>query len=114
MNAAEKWQADLEDAGELTPDVVERILRVHDDRGQHAIEAVTERRVKQYRDFVVVVGYEDEYVVEDGCTCKDSEYNIDPDDPTSQCWHVLAYEIARRVDAMDDHDMWYSDVRDFL
>ena len=114
MNAVEEWQTALEDDGELTPDVTERLLAVHGTRGRRAIEAVTERRVKEYRDFVVVVGYEDEYVVEDGCTCKDSEYNIDPDDPESLCWHVLAYEIARRVGAIDHHDMWYSDVRDFI
>ncbi len=111
----ERWQADLEEAGELTPDIVDRISRLHGDRGVRAIEAVAEGRVKVYRDFTVVVGYEDEYVVENGgCTCKDTEYNLDPDDPTALCWHVLAVLIARRVGHVDYHDMWYSDVREFL
>jgi len=111
----ERWQADLADAGELTPELVERISRLHGDRGVRAIEAVAERRVKGYRDFTVVVGHADEYVVEDGtCTCKDARYNIDPDDPTDECWHVLAVQIARRIGHVDVHDMWYSDVREFL
>ena len=115
MNPVERWKADLSEAGELTPSAVDRIIRIHDDRGQRAIEAVTEARVKEYRDFIVVVGYDDEYIVEDGgCTCKDSEYNLDRDDPTALCWHVIAVAVARRIDAADEHDMWYSDVRDFL
>ena len=115
MNPVERWKADLAEAGELTPSAVDRIIRVHGDRGQRAIESVTESRVKEYRDFTVVVGYDDEYVVEDGgCTCKDSEYNLDANDPTDLCWHVIAVGVARRIDAVDEHDMWYSDVRDFL
>ena len=115
MNPVEEWQADLADAGELSAPVAEAILALHGDRGQQAIEAVTEGRVKQYRDFTVVVGHADEYVIEDdGCTCKDSTYNLDPTDPTQRCWHVLAVAIAQRVDAVDHHDMWYSEVREFL
>lgn len=114
VNPVEEWEAELADVGTLTPEVVQRILSVHDDRGRQAIEAVSERRVKEYRDFVVVVGFEDEYIVEGDCTCRDSEYNLDPDDPTALCWHALAAKIARRLDAMDHHDMWYSDVREFL
>ncbi len=113
--AVAEWQAMLEEAGELTPSAVEKIMAVHGDRGKHAIEAVSEERVKRYRDFTVVVGYEDEYIVEDGgCTCKDAEYNLDPDDPTELCWHALAVPIAERVGAVDHHDMWYSEVREFL
>jgi predicted nucleic acid-binding Zn finger protein len=115
VNAVEEWQADLEAAGELSRPVVERILAVHGDRGARAIEAVHEGRVKAYRDFIVVVGHEDEYVVEGGgCSCKDAQYNLDPEDPTEQCWHAIAAAIARRTGATDEHDMWYSEVRDFL
>ena len=114
-NPVEAWQADLEAAGELTPAIVQSILEVHGDRGQRALDAVSERRVKQYRDFTVVVGHEDEYIVEEGgCTCKDAEYNLDPEDPTDLCWHAIAVAVAERVGAVDHHDMWYSDVRDFL
>jgi len=114
-NAFEEWRRDLDAAGELTPDVVGRIVDVHGDRGQRAIEAVSEGRVKEYRDFTVVVGHREEYVVEgEGCTCKDAEYNLDPDDPTEHCWHVLAAVVADAIDAAEYHDMWYSEVREFL
>jgi predicted nucleic acid-binding Zn finger protein len=115
VTEVDDWRAALADAGELTGPVTARIVDVHGDRGRRAIEAVSEKRVKQYRDFTVVVGHEDEYVVEDGaCTCKDSEYNLDPADPDALCWHAVAVAVARRVGAVDEHDMWYSDVRDLL
>nr|WP_255195049.1 hypothetical protein [Halorarius litoreus] len=115
MNAVEAWQTALDDSGELSPDVVDRILKLHGERGAKAIEAVAEERVKEYNDFTVVVGHEDEYVVEDGaCQCRDAQYNLDADDPTALCWHVIAVHIAERVGKVDYHDMWYSDVREFL
>jgi predicted nucleic acid-binding Zn finger protein len=110
-----EWRRELEAAGELTPAAVEAIVALHDRRGVRAVEAVSEGRVKRYRDFTVVVGYEDEYVVEDGgCTCKDSSYNLDPEDPNQRCWHVIATAVAERIGEVDYHDMWYSDVREFL
>ena len=115
MAEIEDWRTSLAETGELQPAVVDAILSLHGDRGQRAIEAVSEGRIKQYRDFTVVVGYDDEYVIEDGgCTCKDSQYNLDPDDPSQRCWHALAVDIAERVGAVDEHDMWYSDVREFI
>jgi len=109
------WRAALAAAGELEPAVAAEIVSTHGDRGQRAIEAVAEERVKQYRDFTVVVGHSEEYVVEDGgCTCKDAAYNLDPDDPDQRCWHALAVEIAERIGGVDHHDMWYSEVREFL
>jgi len=115
VSAVEEWQSALADAGELTGPVVDRIVHTHGDRGRRAVEAVGERRVKGYRDFTVVVGHGDEYIVEDGgCTCEDSQYNLDADDPTELCWHTIAAAIAERIDAVDQHDMWYSEVREFL
>ncbi len=112
MTEVDDWRAALAEAGELRPAIVTAILSAHGDRGGRAIDAVAEQRVKGYRDFTVVVGYESEYVIEDGgCTCKDSQYNLDADE---QCWHALAVEIAERIDAVDTHDMWYSDVREFM
>lgn len=109
------WQDALEREGQLTPAIVEDILAVHGDRGGRAIDAVTEGRVKQYRDFTVVVGHEDEYVVEGrACTCHDATFNLDTSDPSQRCWHSLAVTIAQAIDEIDTHDMWYSDVRDFL
>jgi predicted nucleic acid-binding Zn finger protein len=115
VTAVDEWEQALADAGELTPEIVEQIIAVHGDRGQRALDAVGERRVKEYRDFTVVVGHEEEYVVEgDGCTCKDAEYNLDPTDPEQLCWHAIAVRIARALDVTDEHDMWYSDVTEFL
>lgn len=111
----ESWRADLTSAGQLTGPVAERIIDTHGDRGVRAIEAVTESRVKEYRDFTVVVGHDEEYVVEGrGCTCADSEYNLDPENPSERCWHALAVVIAEATGRVDTHDMWYSEVRSFL
>ncbi|MFP4590645.1 MAG: hypothetical protein ACLFMX_01995 [Halobacteriales archaeon] len=115
MSAIDAWAEELEAAGGLTPTLAERIVEVHGDRGARAIEAVAERRVKQYRDFTVVVGHTDEYVIEGGrCQCKDARFNLDRDDPDQRCWHELATVIARRTDGVDHHDVWYSEVREFL
>ncbi|WP_181691475.1 hypothetical protein [Natronomonas sp. LN261] len=115
MNAVEEWERLLEAADELTSEAADGIIDTHGDRGVTAIEAVGERRVKGYRDFTVVVGHSEEYVVEnDTCSCEDSRYNLDPDDPTQLCWHVVAAKVARRIDAVDHHDMWYSEVKEFL
>ncbi|MFB6253987.1 MAG: hypothetical protein ABEI06_05210, partial [Halobacteriaceae archaeon] len=59
----EDWQEQLANSGELSSNIVEMILEQHGDRGRKAIDAVTESRVKQYRDFTVVVGYNDEYII---------------------------------------------------
>jgi len=115
VSAVDEWERLLSEAGELTPEAVDSIISLHGDRGQRALDAVGEGRVKEYRDFTVVVGHDDEYVVEDdGCTCKDAEYNLDATDPEQLCWHAIAVRIARAIGATDEHDMWYSDVRDFL
>ncbi len=115
MTAVDEWYDALAAAGELTPEGVDRIVAVHGDRGQRAIEAVAEQRVKGYRDFTVVVGHAEEYIVEDdGCTCKDAEYNLDAADPEQLCWHAIAVRIAEAIGQVDEHDMWYSDVREFL
>jgi predicted nucleic acid-binding Zn finger protein len=113
--AAHDWRAALAATRELTGPITDAIIRTHGDRGRRAIEAVSELRVKQYRDFTVVVGHNEEHVVEDGgCDCADAAYNLDPDDPDERCWHALAVDVAERVDAVDHHDMWYSEVREFL
>jgi len=114
-SATEGWLEELRRAGRLTPSAVEQIGAIHGERGLTAIEAVSDGRVKQYQDFTVVVGHDDEYIIEaGGCTCKDSRYNLDQADPSQRCWHVLAVEIAQAIDAVDHHEMWYSDVREFL
>ena len=97
-----------------TSTYVEALLQKNGTRGEKALEAIQEDRVKQYRDFTVVVGYNDEYIVEDGmCTCKGSEYTI-KSDTNKKCWHLLAVDLAERTGSIDYHDMWYSEVRDLL
>jgi len=111
---ADDWRKRLETDGRLTPSAVQDILAAHGDRGRRAIEAVSEGRVKQYLDFTVVVGHHDEYVVENGgCHCDDSTYNINTEEG-QRCWHAIAADIARAIDELDHHDMYYSEVRDFL
>lgn len=115
MSELMEWQVALRDAGELTPQAVEHLLARHGSRGKRAIEGVGERRVKQYLDFTVVVGHNDEYIVEgETCTCEDTRYNLDPEDPSARCWHRLAAEIADRIDAVDHHELWYSDVGELM
>ena len=109
------WETALDETGELTQPIVERILEMHEGRGARAIEAVHEGRVKAYRDFIVVVGHDDEYVVEGrACTCLDSRYNLDPADPADRCWHSLAASIATSIGAIDRFDLWYADLGDLV
>lgn len=115
MSAFDAWVSELTATGELSPPLAERITELHGDRGHRAIEAVDERRVKQYRDFTVVVGHTDEYIVEgERCDCNDARYNLDRDDPSQRCWHELAVIIAELTDALDHHDIWYTEVRDLV
>lgn len=106
------WREELENRGEITPDITDEILSQHENRGKRAIDAVSEDRVKEYLDFVVVVGKHDEYIIEDeSCTCADYRYNLDPGE---YCWHILAAEIAMATDQTDEHEMWYTEVRDLI
>ena len=106
------WLDKLEEYGRLTGGVTDAVLKEHGARGKRAMEAVSEGRVKEYKDFVVVVGKGDEYIVEGrSCTCEDYEYNLDEGE---LCWHALAALIADATDEVDEHDMWYSEVRDLV
>lgn len=109
------WLARFSDAAALTPAGVEALLASHGAGGRRAIEGVADGRVKQYRDFTVVVGHEAEYIVEgDNCTCADMRYNLDASDPTQRCWHQLAVQIARTIDAVEEYDIYYGDVASLL
>jgi len=108
------WLEELREHGSLTGKVTDEILRNHGARGRRAVDAVSEGRVKEYLDFVVVVGKGDEYIVEGrSCTCDDFRYNLgDADDEL--CWHILAALIADATGDTDEHEMWYSEVRDLV
>ncbi len=108
------WLDELEERGRLTGKVTDMVLKDHGARGSRAIDAVSEGRIKEYKDFVVVVGKGDEYIIEGrSCTCEDYEYNLDVEEG-ELCWHVIAYLIADATDEIDEHDMWYSEVRDLI
>lgn len=110
-----EWREALSSSGQLSPQIVEEILTQHGDRGRKAIEAVGERRVKRYNDFTIVVGWHDEYIIEnEQCDCPDTQYNLDPDDPSQMCWHVLATIIAEALDELDEYDEWYGEIADLL
>lgn len=113
MSSDSDWRATLEETQTVTAPIVETLVDLHGDRAKRAITAVTESRIKQYKDFIVVVGHQDEYIIEQqSCTCDDTKYNLDADNPTDICWHVIATEIAIRTDALDEYDIWYTDVWD--
>jgi len=115
VTAVDEWERALAARGELTPQLVDRIVDLHGDRGRRAIDAVGEGRVKEYNDFTVVVGQQEEYIVEDdSCNCKDAQYNLSASDPEQLCWHAISVRIARALEATDEHDMWYADVNEFL
>jgi predicted nucleic acid-binding Zn finger protein len=88
----------------LTPSVRDGILQCCGERGRKALKAIDENRIKKYRDFFVVVGSSNEYIVdEDFCTCQDFVFR------GGRCWHILAVEIAERVGVYEEIDAWYLD-----
>ncbi|NYT07633.1 MAG: hypothetical protein GKC05_05185 [Methanomicrobiales archaeon] len=94
----------LQEEGELTPFLRDEIIRIFGDRGRKALKALDERRVKKYRDFFVVVGTSDEYIVEDEfCSCPVYLYR------GGGCWHVLAVKIAALTGDFEEYDLWYQD-----
>lgn len=101
----------LRDKG-LTHNIKEKLKNEYGERGEKALKAVEEKRVKEYLDFIVVVGNTKEYIVEENnCSCPDFYYNLDKGE---FCWHILAVKIADALDSVDKHDMWYSNVEDII
>ncbi|HOI14418.1 MAG TPA: SWIM zinc finger family protein [Methanoculleus sp.] len=88
----------------LTPEFRTCIERVYGERGKKALAAVDEGQVKRYRDFFIVVGRSNEYIVEgDFCTCSDFLFR------RRECWHILAVRIAERTGLYESYDLWYQD-----
>jgi len=91
----------------LTPEVEDEIGIRFGERGRKALAAVKEGRVKRYRDFFVVVGYHDEYVVEeDFCSCRDFLFR------GRECSHILAVAIAEATGLYETFSLWYVDALD--
>jgi predicted nucleic acid-binding Zn finger protein len=94
----------LREGAGLTPGIREEIVCALGDRGRKALAAIDEKRVKKYRDFFVVVGTTDEYVVEeDFCSCRDFIFR------KGRCWHVLAVAVASLTGNYEEIDLWYMD-----
>ena len=99
---------DLAAAGQLTEENEKQIAREYGIRGRKAIEVVRAGRVKKYRDFFVVEGKGDLYVVEgDFCTCRDYLYRLSKNG--GLCYHSLAVRIAAATGQYEQVDEWYSD-----
>ncbi len=95
-------------AGSLTEELEQRIVREYGNRGRKAIDLVRAGKVKKYRDFFVVEGKGDRYVVEgDFCTCRDYLYRLSRNG--GLCYHILAVRIAGATGQYEQVDEWYSD-----
>ncbi len=89
---------------------LQQIESEYGNRGKKGLEIVNERRVKQYKDYFVVVGESDEYVVEDDlCTCRDFLFNNAKHGV--KCSHMIAVKVAKQKGLVDPVDAWYQDVR---
>ncbi len=89
----------------LSPERRNEIIASHGARGRKALKAIDENRIKKYRDFFVVVGIHDEYVVDgDFCTCPDVVFR------GGRCWHIIAVEIADATGLYEHIDLWYQDI----
>ena len=88
----------------LTEELRTCIERAYGERGRKALDAVDKGQVKRYRDFFIVVGRNDEYIVEDDfCTCSDFLFR------GRECWHILAVRVAERTGLYESYDLWYLD-----
>ena len=96
--------AQLKDREALTEGIRQEIVRIYGERGRKALQAIDEKRIKKYRDFFIVVGASDEYIVdEDFCTCRDFIFR------KGRCWHELAVRIAAAIGSFEEVDLWYQD-----
>lgn len=100
---------DLLKHGRLTPEAEQAIIREFGARGKNALELVRSGKVRKYRDFFVVQGRKNQYVVEgDFCTCRDYLYRLARQGGI--CYHSLAVKIASATGEYEEIDAWYSDV----
>ena len=89
----------------ISPEMRCKIIELHGIRGRKALKAIDESRVKKYRDFFVVVGTNDEYIVDgDFCTCPDVIFR------GGKCWHIIAVTIAEATGSYEQIDLWYQDI----
>jgi len=91
--------------GSSADEVTAEVCRLYGDKGEKAVFAAKNGKIIQYRDFCVVIGTSDTYVVdEEFCTCSDFTYR------GLQCWHILAYRTAKALGTIVQRDEWYQDL----
>lgn len=91
--------------GSDADEIVSEVCRLYGDKGEKAVRAAKNGQVIQYRDFCVVIGTTDTYVVDEGfCTCGDFTYR------GLQCWHILAFRTAKALGTIVQRDEWYQDL----
>jgi predicted nucleic acid-binding Zn finger protein len=89
------------------------LIKEYGQRAAKALNIAREHRVKRYKDFDIVVGHNDEYIIEGkSCTCNDFLYALSS--KGKKCSHIIAIEIADTEDLVDNIDSWYQDVRELL
>lgn len=89
---------------ELDDVLRQEIEREFGSRGKKALSILDSKKIKKYRDFFVVQGRTDPYIVdEDFCTCGDFLYRGRP------CSHILAARIAEVTGVYESVDSWYQD-----
>lgn len=93
----------------LTEETERKLVDEFGARGKKAAELVKEGRVRKYKDFFVVQGSRDDYIVEDDfCTCKDYLYRLSI--KGGVCYHSIAVHIAEATGQYETVDEWYVDV----
>lgn len=91
----------LKHEGIINDTVRKAFIETYGKRGQLAIDAVIEKKVKKYLDYYVVVGNSGEYCIDDDfCTCTASKFG-------NKCWHTLAVRIAKEIQAYETCNLWY-------
>ncbi|MDU9376480.1 hypothetical protein McpSp1_11010 [Methanocorpusculaceae archaeon Sp1] len=94
------WQV-LRSENGLTDIVRQAFIHAYGKRGSDAVDAVSDNRVKKYKDYFVVVGNSGEYYVEGNfCSCNARLYG-------KECWHTLAVKIAKELGMYETYDLWY-------
>jgi predicted nucleic acid-binding Zn finger protein len=94
----------ISETRELSADQREEVISFFGKRGEKALAAIDDQRVKKYLDFFVVESETSEYVIdEDFCTCGDFLYR------GRECWHLLAVRLAGASGSFVRVETWYQE-----
>lgn len=102
--------SNLKKGSKLSTKDMERLEKIFGDRVKKALNLIGENRVKKYLFKPsgvirwVVTGYEKDYLVieQSFCSCKDFLYTALFKREVPSCYHLLAREIAERIDKFDE------------